>query len=112
MQHDPVALCKAPEELAASQGTGFTGEGLVREEKITASSWNASDPRLCPKAFNRAKRFLKLGRSANILPFHTPIKSSLNPKASQLLAPGVAVLFRLVFYIGSLGRRFKSLATY
>lgn len=35
---------------------------------------------------------MESGRSANILPFHTPIKPRLNPSASQPLAPGVAVL--------------------
>lgn len=40
---------------------------------------------------------------ANVLPFHTPIKPGLNPSASRPRGPGVAVLFSLVFSIGSEG---------
>lgn len=115
LKHDPEALHQAPEELAAlDSGLDFQGEGSVRGKKLIESGWNASDPRLCPQGLQRRcpqkERLMGPGRSANILPFHTPIKPRLNPSASQPQAPGVAVLFSLVFYIGSQGGRFRSLA--
>lgn len=83
--------------------TRFLGKGSVREGKCIESGWNASDPRRCPRAFSRGaprtRGLQRLVGALTFLPFHTPIKPRLNPSASQPLAPGVAVLFSLVFYI-------------
>lgn len=52
LKHDPVALCKAPEEPPLVVTTGFLGERWWWERNWL-SGWNASDPRLCPGAFSR-----------------------------------------------------------
>lgn len=96
-------------------GTGFPGEGSVRGEKLIECGWNASDPRLCPRAFSGgAPRRRGSWGLVGVLTFCL-FTRQLNPGWTQVLPSRrlrewLAVLFSLVFYIGSGGGRFRSLA--
>lgn len=85
----------------------------MREEKLRVAGMQVA-PSFAPGPSAEAPPerggFVELGRRADTLPFHGPVKSSLNPSASRAAGSRSGYPFQSFCHIGGRGGRFRSLA--